>query len=148
VELYKRESNAKVKERLLLVIKVVDDGELPAHVAKGLHRSKPWASYWLQRYTKEGIKGLRNKPKSGRIPQIPLEVSMRIRKTLMESRQGWTTKQVNELIVRESGIHHHHTHVYRLLHKWGFKQKVPRRVHVNTASIKEKKEFKKEQRWF
>jgi putative transposase len=148
VELYKRESNAKVKERLLLVIRVIDDGELPAHVAKGLHRSKPWASYWLQRYNREGIKGLRNKPKSGRIPQIPLEVSMRIRKTLMESRQGWTTKQVNELIVRESGIHHHYTHVYRLLHKWGFKQKVPRRVHVNTASIKEKKEFKKEQRWF
>ena len=148
VELYKRESNAKVKERLLLVIRVVDDKELPAHVAKGLHRSKPWASYWLQRYRKEGIKELQNKPKSGRIPQIPLEVSMGIRKTLMESRQGWTTKQVNELIVKESGIHHHYTHIYRLLHKWGFKQKVPRRVHVNTASIKEKKEFKKEQRWF
>jgi transposase len=148
VEIYRKESYAKVKERLLLVIRVVDDGELPAHVAKELHRSKPWASYWLHRYSKEGIKGLRNKPKSGRIPQIPLEVSMRIRKTLMESRQGWTTKQVNELIVRESGIHHHYTHVYRLLHKWGFKQKVPRRVHVNTASIKEKEEFKKEQRWF
>jgi putative transposase len=148
VELYKRESNVKVKERLLLVIRVIDDGELPAHVAKELHRSKPWASYWLHRYSKEGINGLRNKPKSGRIPQIPLEVSTRIRKTLMESKQGWTTKQVNELIVLESGIRHHYTHVYRLLHKWGFKQKVPRKVHVNTASIKEKEEFKKEQRWF
>jgi hypothetical protein len=62
VELYKRESNAKVKERLLLVIRVVDDIELPAHVAKGLHRSKPWASYWLQRYNREDIKGLQNKP--------------------------------------------------------------------------------------
>lgn len=149
VELYKRESNAKVKERLLLIIRVVDDRELPAHVAKELHRSKPWASFWLQRYnSKEGIKGLRNKPKSGRIPQIPLEVSARIRKTLMESKQGWTTKQVNELIVRESGIHHHYTHVYRLLHRWGFKQKVPRRIHVNTASYEEKEDFKKEQRWF
>ena len=64
----------------------------------------------------------------------------------MESKQGWTTKQVNELIVREPGIHYHYTHVYRLLHKWGFKQKVPRKVHVNTASNKEKEEFKKEQR--
>jgi transposase len=148
VELYKKGSNAKIKERLLLVIRVVDDGELPAHVVKELHRSKPWASYWLQRYSKEGIKGLKNKPKSGRIPQIPLEISARIRKTLMESKQGWTTRQVNEFIVRESGIHHHYTHVYRLLHRWGFKQKVPRRVHVNTALNKEKKEFKKEQRCF
>jgi putative transposase len=146
VESYKRESNAKVKERLLLVIRVVDEGELPAHIAKELQRSKPWASYWLERYSKEGIKGLRNKPKSGRIPQIPLEVSVRIRKTLRESKHGgWTTKQVNDLIVRESGIHHHYTHIYRLLHKWGFKQKVPRGVHVNTASNEEKEEFKKEQ---
>jgi transposase len=49
--------------------------------------------------------------------------------------------------VKESGIHHNYTHVYRLLHKWGFKQKVPRRVDVNTASIEEKRGFKKEQRW-
>lgn len=149
VEIYKKESNAKVKERLLLIIRVVDERELPAHVVKGIHRSKPWASYWLERYSKEGIKGLRNKPKSGRIPQIPLEISSRIRNTLMESRQGgWTTKQVNDLIVNESGIHYHYTHVYRLLYKWGFKQKVPRKVHVNTASKEEKEEFKKEQRWF
>jgi putative transposase len=105
VELHRKESNAKVKERLLLVIRVVDDGELPAHVVKGIHRSKPWASYWLERYSKEGINGLRNKPKSGRTPHIPLEVSTRIRKTLRESRQGWwTTKQVNDLIMNESGI--------------------------------------------
>ena len=149
VELYRRESNAKVKERLLLVIRVVGDGEPPAHVVKGIHRSKPWASCWLERYSKEGLKGLRNKSKSGRIPQITLEVSTRIRKTLRESGQGgWTTKQVNDLIVNESGIHYHYIHVYRLLYKWGFKQKVPRKIHVNTASKEDKDEFKKEQRWF
>ena len=150
VDLYRRELNAKVKERLLLVIRVIVDGELPAHdVVKEIHRSKPWGSYWLERYDKEGIiKGLRDKPRSGRIPQISLSVSTRIRKTLRESRHGWTTRQANDLIVNESGIHYHYTHVYRLLHRWGFKQKVPRKVHVNTASNEEKEEFKKEQRWF
>lgn len=62
VEIYRKESNAKVKERLLLIIRVIDDGELAAQVVKGIHRSKPWASYWLERYREEGIKGLRNKP--------------------------------------------------------------------------------------
>lgn len=149
-ELYKRESNTKVKERLLLILRVEGDEQLPAHVVKGLHRSKPWASYWLDRYNKEGIEGLRDKPKSGRIPQIPLEVSARIRKRLAESnKQGWTiTQQVNDIIVRESGIQYHYTHVYRLLHRWGFKQKVPRKVHVNTASKNEKEKFKKERREF
>lgn len=148
VEIYKRELNAKIKERLLLVTRVIVDGELPAHVVKEIHRSKPWGSYWLERYNKEGIEGLRDKPRSGRIPQISLVVSTRISKTLRESRHGWTTRQANDLIVNESGIHYHYTHVYRLLHKWGFKQKVPRKVHVNTASNEEKEEFKKEQRWF
>ena len=31
----------------------------------------------------------------------------------------------------------------RILRKWGFKQKVPRKVHVNTASLEEKEAFKK-----
>ena len=51
---------------LLLVIKsVIVDGELPALAVKEIHRSKPWGSYWLERYDKEGIKGLRDKPRSG-----------------------------------------------------------------------------------
>ena len=121
VELYRRELNAKVMERLHLIIKVIVDGELSGDVVKEIHRSKPWGSYWLERYSKEGIKGLRDKPRSGRIPQISLSVSTRIRKRLRESRHGWTTRQANDLIVNESGIHYHYTHVYRLLHRWGFK---------------------------
>jgi putative transposase len=145
-ELYKGESNPKVKERLLLILRVEGDKRLPAHVVKDMHRSKPWASYWLGRYNKEGVNGLRDKPKSGRIPQISLDVVTRIRKRLTESKQGWTTQQVNDLIARESGIRYHYTHVYRLLHRWGFKQKVPRKIHVNTASKEEKDTFKKERR--
>jgi hypothetical protein len=45
----------------------------------------------------------------------------------------------------ESGIkYHHYTHVYRLLHKWDFKQKVRRKVHVSSASKEEKEQLKKE----
>ena len=145
-ELYKRESNTKVKERLLLILRVEGDEQLPAHVVKAIHRSKPWASYWLDRYNKEGIEGLRDKPKSGRVPDLPLEIAIKIRKKLRESKQGWSTKQVNDMIVQESGIRYHYTHVYRLLHKWGLKQKVPRKVHVNSASEQVKEQFKKEHR--
>ena len=38
---------------------------------------------------------------------------------------------------------YHYTHIYRILRKWGFKQKVPRKVHVNTATREEKDDFKK-----
>ncbi len=58
----------------------------------------------------------------------------------------YSTKQVYDIIVRESGTHYHHIYIYTLLRRWGFKQKVPRKVHVNTAPKEEEKEgFKKEQ---
>lgn len=145
-QLYKRESNLKIKERLLLTLRVEVDGEVPAHVAQELHRSKPWASYWLDRYNKGGIEGLKDKPRCGRTPHLPSEIAIKISKKLIESKQGWSTKQVNDIIVEESGIQYHYTHIYRLLHKWGFKQKVPRKVHVNSASEQEKGQFKKEHR--
>jgi putative transposase len=47
--------------------------------------------------------------------------------------------------MKKSGIKYHYTNIYRhILRKWGFKQKkVPRKVHVNTASLEEKADFKK-----
>jgi putative transposase len=142
-ELYKRESNTKVKERLLLILRVEGDEQPSAHVVKAIHRSKPWASYWLDRYNKEGIDGLKDRSKSGRPPEIPEELAIGIRKELLEGKQGWTTKQVSDIIFRRGGVRYHYTHIYRILHKWGFKQKIPRKVHINTASREEKEDFKK-----
>jgi len=49
VNLYKKENDPKVKERLLLIIKVREDKQIPFHVVKEMHRSNPWASDWLKR---------------------------------------------------------------------------------------------------
>ena len=144
-QLYKRESDADVKERMLLVLNVVYDNHIPAQVARDLHRSRTWASDWLKRYREEGREGLKNRSKSGRPPDIPQEIAYKIKSELSSSKQGWTTKQVNDIIIQESGVQYHQIYIYTLLRKWGFKQKVPRRVHVNTASKEEKEHFKKEQ---
>jgi putative transposase len=146
--LFRKESNASLKERLLLVLKVEVDGMIPARVAKELHRSRTWTSNWLARFHKEGIDGLESRPKSGRPSKLPERIAIRIRKKLKERKQGWTTQQVHEMIVKEGNVRYHQIYIYSLLHSWGFKQKVPRKVHVNTASNEEKKQFKKEQRWF
>ena len=146
--LYKKESDPNVKERLLLVLKVKVDDRIPARVARELHRSRTWASDWLARYSKEGIEGLKNKPKSSRPPKLSREIVLRIRRKLIESKQGWSTKQIQDMIIRESGggVKYHYIYIYRLLHKWGFKLKVPRKIHINTASKEERGAFKKERR--
>lgn len=47
------------------------------------------------------------------------------------------------MIVKESGVEYHEKYIYELLHRWGLKEKVPRKVHINTASDEEKEAFKK-----
>jgi hypothetical protein len=47
------------------------------------------------------------------------------------------------MTMQESGARCHHNYIYRIPHRWGFKQKGPRKVHVNTATIVEKNDFKK-----
>jgi transposase len=142
-KIYRSEQYVKTKERMLLVLNVVYYNKVAAHIAKDIHRSKGWACQWLKRYDEEGIEGLKDRPKSGRHPKISKQTEFHIKNILKESNQGWATKQVEELIIEQSGIKYHYTHVYRILHKWGFKQKVPRKVHVNTASPEEKEAFKK-----
>ncbi len=101
VNLYKKENDPKVKERLLLVIKVREDGQVPFRVVKEMHRSKSWASDWLKRYDKEGIEGLKTRTKSGRPSKISEEIVFQIKEGTKKSHnQGWTTKQVEELIVK------------------------------------------------
>ena len=147
-KIYRIEQNVKAKERMLLVLNVVYQGKISAaQVAGDLHRSRAWASDWLKRYSKEGIEGLKDRTKSGRPPKLSKETSYQIKQELKQSNQGWTTKQVEELIIKKSsGIKYHSIHIYRILRKWGFKQKVPRKVHVNTASQEKKKTISKKDR--
>ena len=101
---------------------------IPARIAKELHRSRTWASDWLlARYKKRRCRGTqRNRHKSGRPSKLPLEIAVKIKKKLKESKQqGWTTtKQVNEMIVKDGRVQlpSSYLHHYTLLHKWGFKQ--------------------------
>ena len=142
---YRSEQDVKTKERMLLVLNVIYQDKVCAHVARDLHRSRAWACEWLKRYSKEGIKGLKNRQKSGRPSELSEEITCQIKEELKESSYGWTTKQVEELIIKKSGVKYHYVHICRILRKWGFKQKVPRKVHVNTASKEEKDDFKKRQ---
>ena len=87
IRLYKKETNLKVKERLLLVIKVLHDSIIPAYAADELHRSRPWALYWLDRFSAEGIDGLKNRTKSGRPPDIPEETVYEITNELASEKK-------------------------------------------------------------
>ena len=142
---YKKEKDSNVKERILLVKRVkIDKQEAAEDVAKELHRSRAWAYKWYKRYNEDGLDGLKDKERSGRPPDVPKEIMVKIRQELADSNTGWDFRQVMDLIYKKTGVRYHEVHIYRLLHKWGFKSKVPQKRFVNTASAKDKIRFKKE----
>jgi len=141
---YVTESDADVKERILLVRRVKVDVQEAASVAeKELKRSRWWAYKWLRRFDVHGLDGLKDQPRSGRPPEIPEKAMLKIRKELSESQSGWQAKEVMNMIYEKTGVRYHEVHVYRLLHKWGFSSKVPQKRFVNSASAEEKEAFKK-----
>jgi putative transposase len=142
---YKQEKDVDVKERILLVRRIVEDEKHIEDVAKELHRCRAWAYKWYKRYNDDGgLDGLKDQPRTGRPPDVPKEIMVKIRQELAESNTGWDFRQVMDLIYKKTGVRYHEVHIYRLLHKWGFKPKVLQKRFVNSASTKEKKRFKKE----
>ena len=143
---YKKEKDSNVKERILLVKRVKIDKQEAASVAEHeLNRSRWWAYKWLHRFDKDGLNGLKDQPRSGRPPDVPKGVMIKIKQEYrLKSNTGWDFKQVMDLIYKKTGVRYHEVHIYRLLHKWGFKSKVPQKRFVNTASAKDKMKFKKE----
>ncbi len=79
---------------MLLVLNVFYNDIILAQVVKDLHRSRPWASDWLKRYQKEGLDGLKNRPKSGRPTELSEEISFSIKKELSNSKHGWTQNRL------------------------------------------------------
>ena len=141
---YRTEKNVDVRERLLLVRRVLVDNQQISTVAENeFHRSRWWAYKWMKRYAESGLEGLKNLPRTGRPPQVSGQEFAEIKRELSENLAGWKAKEVMNIIYDKTGIRYHEVHIYRLLHKWGFSPKVPRKRFVNTASSKEKKQFKK-----
>ena len=142
---YRKETDAGVKERILLVRRVRIDGLEASKVAeRELDKSRWWAYKWLSRFDKHGLDGLKDQPRSGsRPPSISGKKILRIKQELSENQSGWEAKQVMDIIYKKTGVRYHEVHVYRLLHRWGFSPKVPQKRFVNTASEEEKKDFKK-----
>ena len=140
-KIYKWERDAKIRERIL-IINWRKQGKTTRQIAELVGCSQTNVMFWINRYKKEGVVGLKNKPKSGKPKMITIDEEKKIKQKLEKNLCGWQTKSVIELIKNESGIEYTRRHVNRLMNKWGFARIRPRKKHI-AADEKEQKAFKK-----
>ena len=92
---YRKETNANIKERILLVKRVRYDKQEAANTAETeLGKTRTWAYKWLHRFDKDVLDRLKDKERSGRPPDVPKEIMVKIRQELAESNTGWDFRQV------------------------------------------------------
>jgi transposase len=142
--------SAKEKEREL-IIKLHNEKKTCRHIASLLGTSKSKVSFWINRYKKTGT--LDDKPRSGRPTKLTKQkldtVKQQITTNLSEvgkKRAGISSKEVVELLQRETGKKYTLRHVQRVLRKIGFSLITPRVAHIRKDEKAQKKfrnEFKK-----
>ena len=77
------------------------------------------------------LEELKDKKRTGRPPtDVSKDIMVKIRQELSDSNNEWDFRQVMNLIYKKNEVRYHEVHIYRLLHyrllhKWGFKSKVP-----------------------
>ena len=80
---YRKETNANIKERILLVKRVRYDKQEAASAAETeLGKTRTWAYKWLHRFDKDGL-GLKDKKRTGRPPDVTKDVMVKIRQVLI-----------------------------------------------------------------
>jgi len=97
--------------------------------------------YWKYRFDKEGISGLKTRPRPGKPSKLAKDKKKHIKQILGEGKL-WKNKWVSDLIYKETGVIYSQRHVVRLLHAWGFEKIRPRKEH-SEADEQERKEFSK-----
>ena len=99
---------------------------------------------WRDAFQNGGKDALAAKPASGRPPRLTAKQTARLVRLLTRGAMAhgyrtelWTTKRIAALIERHLGVHYHHNHVGKLLHRLGWSHQKPERraIERNDAAI-------------
>jgi putative transposase len=143
---YKTEGDGKVRERILMNIRLFE-GKSLYEIGDEFRCVPSKAHYWKRRFRKMSVEGLKDRPRSGRPRLLSGRKEKMIRRIIERPRitkenvSSWSTTHVRELIRREAGVTYTTRHVIRLMHRWGFEKIKPRPEHCRAAS-------KQARRWF
>jgi len=145
-QVYKAEEDAKVRERILMNIRLLE-GKSLYKIGDEFHCVPSKVHYWKRRFKKEGVEGLRDHPRSGRPRLLSRRKEKMIQRMIERPRitkegvSSWSTIHVRELIRRKAGVTYTIRHVIRLMHRWGFEKIKPRPEHCRAASKEARRRF-------
>jgi len=97
---------------------------------------------WVRSFSKYGVKGLEDKPKSGRATKLSTKQQQEVLELVKNYKEGWTLFRLQKEILVKFGIKINHMSIWRLLKKQGFSYITPRPRHYKQDE-NQVQEFKK-----
>ena len=141
---YKKERDAKVKERILMLIYTFQ-GESSRNVGDRIQCDQKLVIYWKKRYLSEGLEGLKTRPKSGKPRKISRRQEANLKRVFYKENldKPWTTKRALGLITEKTGVNYSQRQVTRILNRWNFGLTSGRPIYWHRASEEEIAKFGK-----
>jgi transposase len=127
-----RRDFAGLERRRMRAVRLFEDGETQATVARQLGVSRTTAMRWAEAWEGEGREGLRAAGRAGRKPRVSSDQLDQVELALLEGPRAlgyrtelWTLPRVAELIQRITGVRYHPGHVWRVMRQLGWSLQKP-----------------------
>lgn len=139
-------SPQELQDRRIRAISLLKQGYQPVDVAQMVGVDRRSVRRWKAVYKKEGQKGIKANPASGRPPKLNARDKQKLEKALLKgaisagfSTELWTCPRVAKLIEKLFDVKYHAHHVSKLLHSLGWTPQKPQRI----ARERDKKEIRR-----
>lgn len=127
-----RRDFGELERRRMRAVRLFEQGESQADVARRLDVSRTTAMRWAKAWDQEGRDGLRAAGRAGRKPRLSEERFQQVEEVLLGGPRGsgypteyWTLPRVAEVIEQLTGVRYHPGHVWRVLRKLGWSRQKP-----------------------
>lgn len=133
----------RLEERRRRAAPLFRRGASQAEVARRLGVSAQTASRWHARWVKDGTRGLRASPRSGRPAQLTGRQLARLRRVILDGavaagfdNELWTLSRIQAEVAQRFGVRFHRGHVWRLVRALGFTPQRPTRRAVERDEVR------------
>ena len=109
-------------------------GMTQAEIARELDVPRQAVFQWKSMWEKDGLAGLRFPGRAGRKPRLSPEQLMELETLLLQGPKAhgyvtelWTSRRIQEVILKRFGVRYHPNHVWRVMHALGWSCQRPTR---------------------
>jgi transposase len=124
----------QLQERRRRAARLFRKGVSQAKVARQLGVPAQTASRWHARWVKDGTRGLRARPRSGRPAQLTGRQLAQLRRVILDGAVAagfagelWTLSRIQAVVTQRFGVRFHRSHAWRLVRALGFTPQRPAR---------------------